>query len=148
VTDLFKIYKTRIWMSAINPASFVTPPTTGLSGPGTMPNPLYGQDADRRHQLENRSYGGARDAVDTGREMPNPVGMLRTSYGESYQPFSQPSRHSEGPAHSDVFAPQASSFGPADSFEYPGNIGANSSSRVHPAQGEWLNRFQGLSLNS
>ncbi|KAJ5503466.1 hypothetical protein N7463_006340 [Penicillium fimorum] len=149
VTDLFKIYKTRIWMSAINPASFVTPPTAGLSGPGTMPNPLYGQEADRRHQLESRSYGGARDAVDPGREMPNPVGMLRPSYGESYQPLSQPPRHADGP-HSDIFAPQVSSnFGPADSFEYPGNIGgSNGSSRMHPAQGEWINRFQGLSLNS
>ncbi|CDM26535.1 hypothetical protein DTO013E5_4741 [Penicillium roqueforti] len=149
VTDLFKIYKTRIWMSAINPASFVTPPTSGLSGPGTIPNPLYAQEADRRHQLDSRSYGGARDSVDTGRDMPNPVGMLRTSYGESYQPFSQPSRHSEG-LNSDAFAPHVpSSFGPADSFEYPGNIGSsNGSSRVHPAQGEWINRFQGLSLNS
>ncbi|KAJ5170303.1 uncharacterized protein N7500_003086 [Penicillium coprophilum] len=149
VTDLFKIYKTRIWMSAINPASFVTPPTAGLSGPSTMPNPLYGQDADRRHQLESRSYGGARDAVDPGRERPNPVGMLRTSYGESFQPLSQPLRHAEGP-HSDIFAPQVpSSFGPADSFEYSGNIsGSNGSSRMNPAQGEWINRFQGLSLNS
>ncbi|KAJ5206823.1 hypothetical protein N7491_002544 [Penicillium cf. griseofulvum] len=144
VTDLFKIYKTRIWMSAINPASFVTPPTAGLSGPATMPNPLYGQEADRRHQLESRSYGGARDAVDPGREMSNPVGVLRTSYGESYQPLSQPPRHTEGP-HSDVFTPQVpSSFGPADSFEYP----SNGSSRMHPAQSEWINRFQGLSLNS
>lgn len=150
MTDLFKIYKTRIWMSAINPASFVTPPTAGLPGPGTMPNPLYGQEADRRHQLENRSYPASRDTIDTGREMPNPVGMARTSYGESYQPFSQSSRHSEGPAHSDTFAPQMpSSFGPTDSFDYPGNIGgSNGSSRVHPAQGEWVNRFHGLSLNS
>ncbi|KAK3304341.1 uncharacterized protein B0T15DRAFT_237546 [Chaetomium strumarium] len=32
VTDLFKIYKTRIWMSAINPASFASPPL-GLQAP-------------------------------------------------------------------------------------------------------------------
>lgn len=32
VTDLFKIYKTRIWMSAINPASFANP-TLGLQAP-------------------------------------------------------------------------------------------------------------------
>ncbi|KAL8951579.1 MAG: hypothetical protein Q9222_002464 [Ikaeria aurantiellina] len=43
VTDLFKIYKTRIWMSAINPASFATATTplplqmpSGL-GPGAFP---------------------------------------------------------------------------------------------------------------
>ncbi|KAI9843994.1 MAG: hypothetical protein M1838_002374 [Thelocarpon superellum] len=40
VTDLFKIYKTRIWMSAINPASFATPsaglqPPSGI-GPGAL----------------------------------------------------------------------------------------------------------------
>jgi hypothetical protein len=32
VTDLFKIYKTRIWMSAVNPASFANP-TLGLQAP-------------------------------------------------------------------------------------------------------------------
>lgn len=35
VTDLFKIYKTRIWMSAINPASFATP-SVGLPAPGAI----------------------------------------------------------------------------------------------------------------
>lgn len=33
VTDLFKVYKTRIWMSAMNPASFAHP--TGLHPPGS-----------------------------------------------------------------------------------------------------------------
>ncbi|RPB13482.1 hypothetical protein P167DRAFT_544484 [Morchella conica CCBAS932] len=33
VTDLFKVYKTRIWMSAMNPASFAHP--TGLHQPGS-----------------------------------------------------------------------------------------------------------------
>ncbi|KAI9680195.1 MAG: hypothetical protein M1829_001432 [Trizodia sp. TS-e1964] len=42
VTDLFKLYKTRIWMSAINPASFATP-SLGLqapliAGPGAVGN--------------------------------------------------------------------------------------------------------------
>ena len=31
VTDLFKIYKTRIWMSAINPASFASPTASSAS---------------------------------------------------------------------------------------------------------------------
>ena len=35
VTDLFKIYKTRIWMSAINPASFQTP-LGGVQIPGGL----------------------------------------------------------------------------------------------------------------
>ncbi|CAO1604536.1 hypothetical protein XANCAGTX0491_008087 [Xanthoria calcicola] len=51
VTDLFKIYKTRIWMSAINPASFVTPAPTlpvpsGL-GPGAF-LPESGAGSERR----------------------------------------------------------------------------------------------------
>ncbi|PWW71994.1 hypothetical protein C7212DRAFT_302444 [Tuber magnatum] len=35
VTDLFKVYKTRIWMSAMNPASFAHP--AGLHPPGSGP---------------------------------------------------------------------------------------------------------------
>jgi hypothetical protein len=35
VTDLFKIYKTRIWMSAINPASFASP-SAGLQLPSSL----------------------------------------------------------------------------------------------------------------
>ena len=45
VTDLFKIYKTRIWMSAINPASFQTP-VGGLQLPGGIGS-AFGADTDR-----------------------------------------------------------------------------------------------------
>ncbi|KAJ5326597.1 PSP1 C-terminal [Penicillium brevicompactum] len=147
VTDLFKIYKTRIWMSAINPASFVTPPTAGLPGPGGVSNPLYNQDTERRHH-ETRPYGGSRDGIDAGRDLTNPVGMLRTTYGDAYQPFGQPARQTEG-TQPDVFGGQSpSNFGPGESFEYPSGIGSNGAARMHQAQGEWFSRFQGLSLNS
>ncbi|KAI4215794.1 MAG: hypothetical protein LQ351_001781 [Letrouitia transgressa] len=46
VTDLFKIYKTRIWMSAINPASFATP-SIGLHPSGSAPGAFA---------LENEQY--------------------------------------------------------------------------------------------
>lgn len=51
VTDLFKIYKTRIWMSAINPASFASP-TLGIQapsgvGPGAV-NVGRGSGGERR----------------------------------------------------------------------------------------------------
>ncbi|KAJ5803478.1 uncharacterized protein N7503_005928 [Penicillium pulvis] len=147
VTDLFKIYKTRIWMSAINPASFVTPPTAGLTGPSGMANPLYSQDAphgERRHQQE-RPYGG-RD--DSGREMANPVGMLRTAFTDTYQPFSQSSRQVDA-GQPDPFAPYSpTSYGALETgfSDYPS--GGAPSTRMHPAQGEWASRFQGLSLNS
>ncbi|KAJ5934238.1 hypothetical protein N7466_003785 [Penicillium verhagenii] len=148
VTDLFKIYKTRIWMSAINPASFVTPPTAGLPGPSPMANPLYSQDAshgDRRHQHE-RPYGG-RDA-DAGREMANPVGMLRNAFTDTYQPFIQSSRQVDA-GQSDPFAPYSpTSYGPLETgfSDYPSGNAPNN--RMHPAQSEWVGRFQGLSLNS
>jgi hypothetical protein len=138
-------------MSAINPASFVTPPTPGLPGPGPgqMPNPLYTQEApDRRHQQDGRQYG-ARDLVDTGREMQNPVSMLRTAYSDSYQPFTQASRPQDS-SQSDPFAPYSpGGYGLDGAFDY-GAAGAasNSATRMHPAQGEWVGRFQGLSLNS
>ncbi|KAJ6144294.1 hypothetical protein N7470_008189 [Penicillium chermesinum] len=134
VTDLFKIYKTRIWMSAINPASFVTPPRLGSLN-------------ERRHPHEGRPYGATRD-TDPGREpISSPVGMLRTAFTESYQPFAQPQRHVE--VQPDPFAPYSpTSYGPLETgfSDYPAN--SNGPPRMHPAQGEWVTRFQGLSLNS
>lgn len=50
VTDLFKIYKTRIWMSAINPASFQTP-AGGLQLPGGIGSSVFSADTD---QYSNR----------------------------------------------------------------------------------------------
>ncbi|KAJ5363939.1 uncharacterized protein N7496_009652 [Penicillium cataractarum] len=154
VTDLFKIYKTRIWMSAINPASFVTPPTAGLQGaPTGMTNPLYSQDAaqaDRRQQQDGRAYPGTRDEV--GREtMANPVGVLRSAYADAYPSFAPPSRHVDG-ATADPFGPYSpTSFGALEtgfSAYQVGDMGSNSAARMPSAQGEWVGRFQGLSLNS
>ncbi|KAI4177333.1 MAG: hypothetical protein LQ343_000313 [Gyalolechia ehrenbergii] len=58
VTDLFKIYKTRIWMSAINPASFASTaaalqPPSGL-GPGAFASET-GPGLDRRQYRINPS---------------------------------------------------------------------------------------------
>lgn len=150
VTDLFKIYKTRIWMSAINPASFVTPQSTGLQGPPTL-NPLYTQDAhpDRRHQHDGRPYPGAREDVREG--MANTVGMLRPSYADTYSAFAQPSRQADA-ATADPFGPHSpTSFGPLETglSEYAvGAMGAAGATRMAPAQSEFFSRFQGLSLNS
>ncbi|KAL8945241.1 MAG: hypothetical protein Q9211_000251 [Gyalolechia sp. 1 TL-2023] len=56
VTDLFKIYKTRIWMSAINPASFVSTATAlqppSDLGPGAFPSET-GSGLDRRQYRIN-----------------------------------------------------------------------------------------------
>jgi hypothetical protein len=77
--------------------------------------------------------------------------MLRTNYPESYQPFAQSSRQAEG--QTDPFATYSpTSYGPLDTAGYadfpPGGAASNGAPRMHPTQGEWVNRFQGLSLNS
>ncbi|KAL9595020.1 MAG: hypothetical protein Q9219_006689 [cf. Caloplaca sp. 3 TL-2023] len=82
VTDLFKIYKTRIWMSAINPASFASTatalqPPSGL-GPGAFafePNSGLDQRQYRTNSslaITNTSqtgYKGVGHAWDTCREV-------------------------------------------------------------------------------
>jgi hypothetical protein len=52
VTDLFKVYKTRIWMSAINAASFASP-SLGLQAPSGIGPGAVG--VSRPTQVERRS---------------------------------------------------------------------------------------------
>jgi len=114
-----------------------------------MSNPLYSQDAphsERRHQQDGRSYSG-RDGSDAGEGLPNPGGMLRAPFTDSYQPFVQSSRQ-DGQA--DPFAPYSpTSYGPLETgfSDFSGDAGS-SGARLHSTQNEWLGRFQGLSLNS
>ncbi|KAH8590276.1 hypothetical protein B0O99DRAFT_655007 [Bisporella sp. PMI_857] len=66
VTDLFKVYKTRIWMSAINPASFASP-SLGLQapsgiGPGAVVTGGRNPQPERRIQPEQPSSYGAAQA--------------------------------------------------------------------------------------
>lgn len=143
-------------MSAINPASFITPPTVGLQPSSGM----YGQEAqtDRRHQHDNRAYASGRDTMDSGRDgIANPMGLIRNVYTDSYQPFGQASRQTElgivgfAPSpqpQSDPFAPYSpSAYGRMEAGYLDAGL-PGTPSRVHPAQGEWVNRFQGLSLGS
>lgn len=170
VTDLFKIYKTRIWMSAINPASFVTPPTAGLQPTTSVGNPLgYSQDGphERRHHHDHRSYalpqassGNVRDSLDGNREVPSSMGVgIRNSYADAYQSFGQNPRQLEAglsgfdpavQAPNDPFTTYSqSAFGAPGLMDYaPGNnIAPSAMQRAHP-QSEWVSRFQGLSLGS
>ncbi|KAE8144815.1 hypothetical protein BDV25DRAFT_145252 [Aspergillus avenaceus] len=152
VTDLFKIYKTRIWMSAINPASFLTPATAGLP-----PNPLnYNPDAqaDRHHHPEGRTYGPARDGLDRD-TIANQMGVLRNAYADSYQPFGQAPRQPESGlgvlATGDPFSPYSpTAYGGLESNygDYATSPGTSTNARIHPGPGEWATRFQGLSLGS
>jgi hypothetical protein len=63
VTDLFKIYKTRIWMSAINPASFLTPVAGLHLSAGTGPG-VFNADADRFS--DRRHYKGSSHFLPSG----------------------------------------------------------------------------------
>ncbi|KAI9820089.1 MAG: hypothetical protein M1826_000975, partial [Phylliscum demangeonii] len=68
VTELFKVYKTRIWMSAINPASFANlgtggpSPTTGL-GPASVP---FGRQSPYRPPPDASLYHGGGPAAFNG----------------------------------------------------------------------------------
>jgi len=60
VTDLFKIYKTRIWMSAINPASFASP-TLGIQapsgvGPGAVGVNRTSSSNERRQNPQHQDH--------------------------------------------------------------------------------------------
>lgn len=155
-------------MSAINPASFVTPPTAGLQSPAGMGNALsYGQDGphDRRHHHDHRSYaltqaqsGNIRDPLDSNRDaITSPMGGPRNPYVDTYPPFGQSPRQPEAgfdpvaQASNDPFASSylPNAFGAAGLMDYTSanNVAPNAAQRAH-AQSEWVNRFQGLSLGS
>ncbi|KAL8694402.1 MAG: hypothetical protein Q9218_000968 [Villophora microphyllina] len=99
VTDLFKIYKTRIWMSAINPASFGTPATIlqPPSGPGPgafLPETSPGSDGRQYRATPNLSaangpqtgYRGTGRAWDPNREAPNLTQMsMANAFPQQFQ---------------------------------------------------------------
>ena len=108
VTDLFKIYKTRIWMSAINPASFATP-SAGLQPPsGIGPGALgVGADglAENRPQQDNPAYGPlgiprsyqtsfARSPELGQDNSTGHIGTLPTAFAYGFQPYGQGQRQS------------------------------------------------------
>lgn len=162
VTDLFKIYKTRIWMSAINPASFVTP-SAGLQPPGVGPIG-YPQEpsADRRHPHESRNYNlshltqappNLREALERG-DFGGGNTILRNTYVDPYQGLGSAARQHDtalghgSPSH-DPFSPIPSNgYGFLDptGSDYI-RAAANNQRTEHP-QADWVGGFQGLSLNS
>lgn len=161
VTDLFKIYKTRIWMSAINPASFVTP-SAGLQPPGIAPIG-YAQEPpmDRRRPHESRNYGipplsqpppNLREALERG-EFGGGNTILRNSYVDPYQGLGTVARQNEA-AFGHV-SPSHDPFSPIPSNGYgfleptgPDYVRAAPNQRTEHPQADWMGGFQGLSLNS
>ena len=167
VTDLFKIYKTRIWMSAINPDSFISPPSAGLS----MPSPLglntgnapTGRDSptDRRRHFNPQSqqspvYAG--DMTDPNRNMFGQMGG-RGYPSNAYPPMSmglqsglRSSIYPQGMQQPhDAFNPYMSSqYATAGQIpDYAVNGANNRSNRPgHAGTEDWASTFQGLSLGS
>ncbi|KAF2874596.1 hypothetical protein BDV95DRAFT_336618 [Massariosphaeria phaeospora] len=90
VAELFKQYKLRIWMSAVNPASVVNPagtmqsvPPPSAIGPGAIINtttqnvsPPVGPGFGNQTHRQNEYYGRGRTI------------MQQNSYSEGYYPFS------------------------------------------------------------
>ncbi|KAH7040425.1 uncharacterized protein B0I36DRAFT_357727 [Microdochium trichocladiopsis] len=180
VTDLFKIYKTRIWMSAINPASFASP-TLGLQAPsgvgiGSAGGRGGGNTNNEQRPSAARQEGPATFATSNppGRVMQptfsQPFGVVdrqaapTTAYPPSGYGYSAYGSFAAGP-RSGGYVPglmqTMDPFGgglPSNDYaaelraRFPSPHGGpssheqSSSSMVdHP---EWVNSFQGLSLNS
>ncbi|RDW82259.1 hypothetical protein BP6252_03371 [Coleophoma cylindrospora] len=127
VTDLFKVYKTRIWMSAINPASFASP-SLGLQAPsGIGPGAVSvsrGTQNDRRSQQPDSTYGAnpqASRAYQGGFPQPYasaldrasvpPTAFQPSAYTYGYGPFGGAPRN-VGPSGAYV----ASGLQPVDSY--------------------------------
>ncbi|KIW64983.1 hypothetical protein, variant [Phialophora macrospora] len=168
VTDLFKIYKTRIWMSAINPASFQTPTASlGIQ-------PLYtAAPGDERHQRRQQQrqqthlspqavttpFGDTFDADRNYNNNQNPG--MRNAFYNQFQDVGAGSQQMPPPV-SPFASNMTNQMDPFMSYygqPYPTlnpnapNFASNRSDYRGraPNQGSdpnWMGRFQGLSLGS
>jgi len=139
VTDLFKVYKTRIWMSAINPASFASP-SLGLQAPSGIGPGAVGvtrpAQAERRPQQQepsgyasltqgSRAYqGGPMGPFASGPDRSHvlPATFQQPSYAYGYSTFAAAPR--TNPVSIGSYAPnmlqqidQFSPFGASTDFQ-------------------------------
>ncbi|KAF7895541.1 uncharacterized protein EAF01_009503 [Botrytis porri] len=126
VTDLFKVYKTRIWMSAINPASFASP-ALGLQAPSGIGPGAVG--VNRTTQSERRPQ-----------QAEQPQTYNTTQAGRGYQGvFAQPFQPAmdRSSAAAPGFQPQGYTYGYSP-FGSTRNVGATSAygtSMIDPYSG-------------
>ncbi|KAK5279807.1 hypothetical protein LTR40_007258 [Exophiala xenobiotica] len=164
VTDLFKVYKTRIWMSAINPASFQTP--TASLGLTPAYNAAPGDERHRRRQQPPSTHDlGPQpvttpfgDTFDADRNFNHQNQGMRNAYYAGFQdvgagPQQMPPGMGSYPSNiGGQMDPFLSFYGQA----YPGlnpNAASFASGRHDfrargPGHPDWTGRFQGLSLGS
>jgi hypothetical protein len=160
VTDLFKIYKTRIWMSAINPASFASP-TLGIQAPSGI-GPGAEQQTPGFPQAGRGLRPGFNQPSFAERAVPPPSGYPPAVYG-----YGQAATFGN-PRAGGAYAPSSTTGldGLAgNAYQTPGDMQGMhhrfGSAQVGPGtvphsqgvssltgQAEWTSAFQGLSLNS
>ncbi len=162
VTDLFKVYKTRIWMSAMNPASFAHP-TTGLHPPGSGIAPsstlgVIGETPSDPLQVQYTGLGqpypgytntgSSASIMNSGQRQPaGPQHMSMATFPSRHSPHS-----SMTPQDFAVLPQQQNSYNSAYMNGAPG-LGSQApftNGEGHNANGApelWMG-LQGLSLNS
>lgn len=171
VTDLFKIYKTRIWMSAINPASFASP-SLGLQTPsGIGPGAVgvgRGGSSDRR-QNQQQEQSPFPSSSSSGRPfqpaLVSPFGNERAAapfaqpsypynYNNSFANVPRPTSYT--PTATSSMDPYPTTFPGGDyqlrsrAFPPPQSGAQQHDQPVSPltTQNDWVGSFQSLSLNS
>ncbi|KAI1329309.1 hypothetical protein F5Y16DRAFT_106214 [Xylariaceae sp. FL0255] len=173
VTDLFKIYKTRIWMSAINPASFASPSLGGLQapsgiGPGAVAvGPGRGagsNNADRRTAQAQEPQNTFPNPNPTGRSF-QPTFAAPAVGGAGYPtsafPYAAYGSYGGGPRATGYLpgvmqGMEAYPSGFSQSGEFPATMrprfpSPHDAPSPHDQPGvpsDWTGGFQGLSLNT
>jgi len=169
VTDLFKVYKTRIWMSAINPASFASP-SLGLQAPSGIGPGAVGVtrvQPERRPQVAEqpaypqaaRGYQGVfapSFAPSLDRNPMPPTAFQPPGYAYGYSPFNAAPRASSSFVPMDQFGGFSSQVGyqglpnrfpsPSEHAD-PSDYGRHASG-IPTSNDGWVSSFQGLSMNS
>ena len=174
VVDLFKIYKTRIWMSAINPASFASP-TLGIQAPSGIGPGAVGvnrapggerrqtpQSQDQQPQALGRNYRPAFTQSFAGdRGIPSASTYPQANYAYGNGPFSSnrgnvasyaPGLSTGADNYAGGFKQQGDFQALGQSFAGAQNLPSPSRHTTGvspiPSQHDWTAAFQGLSLNT
>lgn len=169
VTDLFKIYKTRIWMSAINPASFASP-SLGLQTPSGIGPGAVGVGRGVPNERRQNQQQEQQPTFTSSSAAPRPFSAAFASpFGaeRAAVPFSQPAYPSNYLGFANVSRPVVGGYTPSADpyatafpsedyqlrsrgFPPPTTTPAQQEPPVSPltTQNDWASSFQGLSLNS
>ncbi|CZT08754.1 related to suppressor protein PSP1 [Rhynchosporium graminicola] len=169
VTDLFKVYKTRIWMSAINPASFASP-SLGLQAPSGIGPGAVGvtrAQPERRPQVPEqpaypqpaRGYQGVFAPPFTpslDRNIMPPATFQPPGYGYGYSPFNAAPRVQSSFVPLDQYGGFSSQPGyqglpnrfPSPSAPTDPNDFGRHAGNIPTSNDGWVTTFQGLSMNS